>query len=94
MALALESSHHLNSVRTYSKEIDMTILETARKRRAHRRISRAEQEALIAELSTYRTSAERLELDLILGRSDSPEADIVRDIVDRLPARPLSTRLA
>jgi hypothetical protein len=49
-----------------------------------RRFDRARRRRLAAELAEYRTPAERLELDLILGRHSAEE---IREIEELLPPR-------
>jgi len=56
----------------------------ARIDREARRAARAERAALARELSVYRTSAERMEIQLLAGRETSPDAQLVLDILDEL----------
>ena len=61
-----------------------TLLSEARDRRSAQRAQRAEHEALVRELSAYRTPNERLEIEIIAGRSNDPAAAEVLDILDNL----------
>jgi len=61
-----------------------TLLSEARDHRSAERARRAQHEALVRELSAYRTPNERLELEIIAGRSNDPAAAEVLDILDDL----------
>jgi hypothetical protein len=50
---------------------------------AHRRVERAERRRLSAELASFRTPAERAELDHMLGRHSHEETREIRDILNQ-----------
>ncbi len=62
----------------------ITALRTAM---AQRRVARAERRRLARELAEYRTPAERLELDLILGRHSAEQTAEIREILVQQVAR-------
>lgn len=51
---------------------------------AQRRVARLQRRRLTRELASYRTPAERLELDLILGRHTADEVAEVQAILSQL----------
>jgi len=61
-----------------------TLLSESRDRRSVQRAHRAEHRALVRELSAYRTPNDRLEIEVIAGRSEDPAAAEVLDILDQL----------
>jgi hypothetical protein len=72
----------------------MHIIDEMTRRRTARRSARTERAALAADLAVYSTPAEQHEIDLIVGRSTAPEAELVRDILDRLPSARSAERAA
>ena len=60
-----------------------TTITSLRSSLAQRRIAGAERRQLAHELSCYRTPAERLELDLILGRHTAEETAEIEAILDQ-----------
>ncbi len=56
----------------------------ARTGRNARRTARAQRTALARELAAYRTPAERMEIELLAGRSSGSDAAQVLDILDQL----------
>ena len=66
--------------------MSFTTVHSLRTSVARRRSARAKHRRLAHELAEYRTPAERLELDLILGRHSAEETAEVRAILDRQPA--------
>ena len=71
-----------------------TTITSLRSSLAQRRIAGAERRQLAHELSSYRTPAERLELDLILGRHSAEETAEVDAILSRQSASDLYRRSA
>lgn len=61
---------------------------------ARRRVVRAQRRRLALELAEYRTPAERLELDLILGRHSAEETADIRAILDQQTASSLRRHAA
>ena len=61
---------------------------------AQRRAARAQRRRLASELASYRTPAERLELDLILGRHTAEETAEVDAILSRQTTSDLYRRSA
>ena len=48
-----------------------------------RRAARDQHASLVRELAAYRTPAERTEIELAVGRSNHPDAALVRNILDQ-----------
>jgi hypothetical protein len=71
-----------------------TTITSLRSSLAQRRIAGAERRQLAHELSCYRTPAERLELDLILGRHTAEETAEVDAILSRQTTSHLYRRSA
>ena len=61
-----------------------TLLSEARDRRSAQRAQRAEHEALVRELSAYRTPNERTRIEMLAARSNDPAAAEILDILDHL----------
>lgn len=63
--------------------MSVTSVSSLRSSLAQRRAARAERQRLARELSEYRTPAERLELDLILGRHSEEATADIHEILSR-----------
>ncbi len=72
--------------------MSFTTVHSLRTSVARRRNARAQHRRLAHELAEYRTPAERLELDLILGRHSAEEAADIRAILDQQTASALRRR--
>jgi hypothetical protein len=62
-----------------------TRIAKARDKRSERRAVHAHREAVIRELATYSSPAERKEIELLASRTPGPGANLVLDLLDRLP---------
>ena len=63
--------------------MSLATVSTLRATLAERRVARAERQRLARELAAYSSPADRLELDLILGRHSAEEAAQVDAILNR-----------
>lgn len=63
--------------------MSLTTVTTLRTSLAQRRVARMRRRRLAHELASYRTPAERLELDLILGRHSEEETAEIQEILNR-----------
>lgn len=52
-------------------------LSAARSRRHARKLARLEFDKLVRDLSVYNTRADRMEIELLAGRSEDPRAEVV-----------------
>ncbi len=66
--------------------MSFTAVTSLRTSLAQRRFARAERRRLACELAEYRTPAERLELDLILGRHSAEETAEIHAILNQQTA--------
>ena len=66
--------------------MSFTTVTALRSSLAQRRVARTERRRLAWELASYRTPAERLELDLILGRHSAEETAEIHAILNKQTA--------
>jgi hypothetical protein len=66
--------------------MSFTTVTSLRTSLARHRVARTERRRLESELASYRTGAERLELDLILGRHSAEETAEIDAILSRQTA--------
>jgi hypothetical protein len=82
----IAAAHAIAHLDQIGVTMSLTTVTSLRTSLAQRRVARTERQRLVRELASYKTPAERLELDLVLGRHSEQDTAEIEAILNQQAA--------